>query len=335
MAIRLPDSVPGRCNLLAVLDWGLGHASRSLALAAALLESGESIIMASAGASLDLLRKTDLVPLRLVELPAYGIRYPSQNMIWNIATQLPRILHTIQAERQTVAQLVRQYRIDRIISDSRFGAYHEDCESIFLSHQLQPIFGLPLAIYGYRYLLRPFDAYWVPDEDTEQRLSGELSAPGPLQPVHYIGQLSRLVADSSPLPPRYQTLSLLSGPEPQRSRLEASLLPQLQQLPGQQLLIQGLPQLPFREQRQGNCRILSYTDAAATAHYLQAAELVICRSGYSTLMDLMALGKSAILIPTPGQTEQIYLAHRAAQQGWAKVLEKPSELNKLIASLAP
>ena len=39
------------------------------------------------------------------------------------------------------------------------------------------------------------------------------------------------------------------------------------------------------------------------------ADIVISRSGYSTIMDLARLGKKAIFIPTPGQTEQTsYLA---------------------------
>ena len=36
--------------------------------------------------------------------------------------------------------------------------------------------------------------------------------------------------------------------------------------------------------------------------------MVLCRAGYSTLMDLAFFGKKAIFVPTPGQTEQIYLA---------------------------
>jgi predicted glycosyltransferase len=39
------------------------------------------------------------------------------------------------------------------------------------------------------------------------------------------------------------------------------------------------------------------------------SEKIICRSGYSTIMDLIRLNKGALLIPTPGQTEQEYLAY--------------------------
>ena len=41
---------------------------------------------------------------------------------------------------------------------------------------------------------------------------------------------------------------------------------------------------------------------------MQEASLIISRSGYSTIMDLVQLQKRAILVPTPGQTEQEYLA---------------------------
>jgi UDP-N-acetylglucosamine:LPS N-acetylglucosamine transferase len=45
------------------------------------------------------------------------------------------------------------------------------------------------------------------------------------------------------------------------------------------------------------------------------ADLVISRSGYTTLMDLVALDRSALIIPTPGQAEQEYLADLHARTG--------------------
>ena len=41
---------------------------------------------------------------------------------------------------------------------------------------------------------------------------------------------------------------------------------------------------------------------------IKRSKVVIARSGYSTIMDLYALEKPAILIPTPGQSEQLYLS---------------------------
>ncbi len=343
MPIHLPDIQPGRRNLIAVLDWGLGHASRSLALAHFLKEQGEIVLLASAGAGLSFLSKEYHPAAHILPLPAYQIRYQSSNMVWNIASQLPHILPTIRAEQAAVEQVVRTHHIDRVISDSRFGAYSQHCPSVFLSHQLRPIFGLPFAQWGYRRLLRPFQAFWVPDESGQQRLSGQLSEAGNYKNVHYIGSLSRLRPDKNqeptPQTPRYTLLCLLSGPEPQRTYLEAVLRQQLPAIAGHHLLIQGLPQQEDTDIQEHNYRILAFSDAEATASYLQSAEVIVCRSGYSTLMDLRALGKKAVLVPTPGQTEQSYLAKRAAEQGWAVMLPQTAlnqvgSLEQAIVSLA-
>lgn len=342
MPIQLPDIQPGRRNLIAVLDWGLGHASRSLALARFLETQGEIVLLASAGAALSFLSKEYPNRHNILPLPPYQIRYQSSNMVWNMARQLPHILRTIRSEQQQLQQLLRTHQIDRIISDSRFGAYSKHCPSVFLSHQLHPIFGLPFAQFGYRYLLRHFQEFWVPDENSPQRLSGQLSDPDSYKTVHYIGQLSRLKPDKkqqkTPTEPAYTLVCLLSGPEPQRAYLEAALLAQIQKIPGQHLLIRGLPQ-NSSDVQQGNCRLLAFSDTKATTHYLQKAEIIICRSGYSSLMDLKALGKKAILIPTPGQSEQIYLAQRAKEQGWAvqltqAALKDAGSLQQAILSLA-
>lgn len=340
--LQLPDIQPGRRNLIAVLDWGLGHASRSLALAHFLEEQGEIVFLASAGAGLSFLSKAYPAASHIFPLPAYQIRYQSRHMIWNIARQFPHILHTILAEQKVVEQLVRTHHIDRIISDSRFGAYCQHCPSVFLTHQLHPIFGLPFAQWGYRRLLRHFQAFWVPDESGPQRLSGQLSDARGYKNVHYIGQLSRLQLyrnqEIPPAAPNYRLLCLLSGPEPQRTYLQTALLRQLPSLPGQHLLIQGLPH-ENTDVQQGNCRLLAFTDASATAQYLRSADVIICRSGYSTLMDLQTFGKKAVLIPTPGQTEQLYLAKRAVAQGKAVALSQAAlnqagSLQKAILSLA-
>jgi len=55
-------------------------------------------------------------------------------------------------------------------------------------------------------------------------------------------------------------------------------------------------------------------------------KLVIARSGYSSLMDFSRLRCKTLLIPTPGQTEQEYLAKRCAEKGYAMYIDQ-SKLN--------
>ncbi len=309
----MPPSLPGRRNLLCVLDWGLGHASRSLALLGALEKAGELTFLASCGRARKFLEQ-ERPDLTVHDLPAYDVRYPTGNMPLNVGLQLPKWLRTIAREKRQTARLVEELRIDRIISDSRFGCYHPRVESVMLTHQLHPIFNFGPMSWSYVKYLRRFREVWVPDA-ANRKMSGRLSDPKGYKNVRFIGPLSRL-APGTPAPENWHTLSLLSGPEPMRSRLEKILLEQLRQLTGPHLLIRGVPDEEGMVEEH-NIVIKPFADRQFLARHLPAAQFIICRSGYSTLMDLAALNLSAkvILIPTPGQTEQELLAQTQVQSG--------------------
>jgi hypothetical protein len=306
---------PGRHNLIAVLDWGIGHATRSLALAAKLEAAGESITFAAAGDALEILRAAS--PNReILELPAYDIHYRSSNMHWNVLRQLPALLQTIRKEKKFIDQLLNQRSFDRIISDSRFGCFSAKVPSVMLTHQLRPLFNLPLAELLYRnFLTTNFSEFWVPDQGGDSRLSGRLSDSTGYHNVQYIGPLSRLTPPAVNPEKSFTFVALLSGPEPQRTFFEEKLRRLLPRLPGHHLLVTGkTAAVNFPTDQR--LKVVPYTNADQTAAYLLSAERVICRPGYSTLMDLDRLGVSVpVLVPTPGQTEQIYLAKRLAKAG--------------------
>lgn len=318
----------GQTCLLCVLDWGLGHAARSLALAEQLRAAGVTIHFAASGRARQLLAAA-LPEATIHELPAYDVRYPSGNMPLNVAWQLPKWGLTIWRERRATTALVRQLGIDRVISDSRFGCYLPGVPSVLLTHQLQPITNNRLASRGYRKWLQRFSEYWVPDYP-DQRMSGQLSDPTGYQGVTYIGPLSRLKAPGTRVTP-FDCFALLSGPEPMRTRLEEELTPLLADLPGRHLLVRGVPSAAPARQR-GNVAVVDFADADFLAQHLQAARWIICRAGYSTLMDLAALEITAkrLFIPTPGQTEQFYLARTQVQRG---VGEAVLEQGKLTGNL--
>ncbi|MEM6395456.1 MAG: glycosyltransferase [Bacteroidota bacterium] len=323
-SLDIEPSLDNRLNLIAVLDWGLGHASRSLALAARLRESGERIYWASAGQALEMIKR-ETEDEDCFELPAYDIKYSTRQMAWNIAWQSPKLLRTIRAERKAIDQIVEQSGAGRLISDSRFGCYSKKVPSIFLSHQLRPIVPTPVQ-WMYRRWLVPFDAYWVPDEAGEKSLSGKLSAVANLEPVRRIGVLSRLSGlndscISQEEKSEDQTFDigiLLSGPEPQRTKLERELLILLRDIPGRHWLVRGLPN-GTRVEVPEHVQLTQYANPGQVYKLLTKSRLVVCRSGYSTIMDLHEIShQDILLIPTPGQTEQIYLATLAAQAGWAR-----------------
>ncbi|WP_116107058.1 glycosyltransferase [Lewinella sp. IMCC34191] len=309
-------------TLICCLDWGLGHAARSLALARQLQQEGLRISWASSGPAAEMLRH-ELPGTDIHELPPYRVRYDTKSMVFNVAKQAYYWRKTIRAENKATAKLVADLGIDRIISDSRFGCYHPGVHSVFLSHQLHPITHFAPATRVYRWQLAKFDEFWVPDDPGHNRLSGKLSDPAGYENVLFIGSLPHIM-------PRegvddYDLLALLSGPEPMRTRLEEILLPQLEQLPHASRIVRGLP--ATAKPLDTSLESINFTDTDTLSPLLTAARYVIARPGYSTLMDLRALNKKAILIPTPGQTEQMYLAQRAQLQGWAVAVMDQDKLD--------
>ncbi|HNL37556.1 MAG TPA: glycosyltransferase [Saprospiraceae bacterium] len=298
--------------LVAPLNWGLGHASRCIPLIKTLHQLGAEVILASDGAALQLLR-AEFPDMPSFALPSYRIHYRTANMVWNIAQQLPRILYAIRAEHQTTARLVREHGINGIISDNRYGCFSSKASSVMLTHQLK------LRVPGPRALewsvnallgkaLARFDAVWVPDYEGAQNLSGELAHTA--DPVHrrlsFIGPLTRM--RHAEREQEYDVAVVLSGPEPQRTILEQRLMEQALGLPHRFIFIQGKTKSRKHHYAADNVEVVSYLTSRELNDALSASEVIVCRSGYSSIMDLAALGKKAILIPTPGQTEQEYLA---------------------------
>ncbi|MGB3798733.1 MAG: glycosyltransferase [Lewinella sp.] len=309
-------------TLICCLDWGLGHAARSLALARQLRMEGVRISWASSGPAAEMLRR-ELPDTEIHELPPYRVRYPTKSMVWNVARQSYYWRKNIKAERHATARLVTELGVDRIVSDSRFGCYHPDVHSVFLTHQLHPITHFAPATAVYRWQLAKFDEFWIPDHPGHDRLSGKLSDPAGYENVLFIGPLPHIMPKDGVA--EYDLLALLSGPEPMRTRLEDILLPQLEKLPNSSRIVRGLP--TTAKALDTSIKSINFTNTATLSPLLTAARYVIARPGYSTLMDLRALNKKAILIPTPGQTEQMYLAQRAQLQGWAVAVMDQDKLD--------
>jgi len=303
--------------IIAPLNWGLGHATRCMPLINALLDRGIRPVLASDGAALALLRK-EYPDLTTLDLPAYNIQYRGNNMMLTMGAQLPKIVKAIFSEQRAMKKIVRDHQIDIIISDNRYGIFHPDCRNIFMTHQLNikipnSILEKLVAQINHR-LIRRFDECWVPDYATVPRLAGSLSENPGLPIVKYIGPLSRM--KSAHLPIKYKIAIVLSGPEPQRTNLENILLKQLKTYAAKVCFVRGMvSDTPPPTINNKNISILNYLTTTDLNQILNESEIVICRSGYSSLMDLVKLNKRAILVPTPGQTEQEYLAEYLASAG--------------------
>jgi len=305
--------------LVAPLGWGLGHATRCIPIIELLLREGAEVAIASDGRALALLRQT-FPHLKSHELPGYGIQYRSESMIWNMAIQLPRIFWAIFQEHRKLSQIVQMEGIDGIISDNRFGFFYRRKPCVFITHQvniLTPFRLLSFFVNKFNYLIiSRFNECWIPDVADSPNLSGALSHP--IQPyflkkkTKYLGALSRFQKAVLETPKVYDAVAVLSGPEPQRSRLESALIAQAKNIRGKILIVQGKPEMgglhlpiPLK-----NLEIVPSLPLEELENAIAASEVFIGRSGYSTVMDLARLGKRALLIPTPGQTEQEYLAEK-------------------------
>ena len=295
--------------LVTILNWGLGHASRCIPIIKKLQEYSFEIILASDGRSAQLLKK-EFPELKLIELPAYNIRYSTNNMIFNIAYQFPKILMAIWKENRFVKKLVEKEQIDIIISDHRYGCKSKSTKNIFITHQINiiiPIKPLEWLVNKINhFLINRFNECWVPDFEGEKGLAGRLSKSGKLKNLKYLGPLSRL--EVIKVPKEYDVIAVISGPEPQRTKFENKIVQELKSTKYKSLIVQGKANEKNQFQLNKNIEVISFLDSKQLNIAIQSSEVVICRSGYSSIMDLIKIGKKAILVPTPGQTEQEYLA---------------------------
>ncbi len=319
--LRMNDSKNIRI-LLAPLDWGLGHATRCIPLIRYLQLKGCEVVLAADGAGASLLA-AEFPSISFRTLKGYGIRYNSGSSLFgSMLLQLPRIFSSIQQEHFWLKELLEKEQFDIVISDNRPGFWNKKTHNIYITHQLLIHSGKgkwlnrQLQKLHARYMKKSTEV-WVPDLPGNRNLAGELSHP--LQPIiqpTYLGLLSRLEKQeySEQI---YDLTVILSGPEPQRTILEETIFQQLPSYSGKVLFIRGLPQQNHSAlQSYPHITIHDHLPAVELQHTLSASKLVICRSGYTTLMDLMKLGKKAFLIPTPGQPEQEYLAQYMQEQSY-------------------
>lgn len=302
--------------LIAPLNWGLGHVARCIPIIQELERLGAEVMLASDGVALHLLQ-AEFPHLRVFELPSYRIRYETANMVWNIGKQLPRIIWAVRNEHVALINLVQEQGINGIISDNRYGCFSKNCCSVLLSHQLHPLVPGRLLSWLTNKLLQiamaKFDTVWVPDVAEAPGLSGDLSHGRPVhKDVRFAGILTRM--GTYDREPDYDVAVVLSGPEPQRSILEQLLLEQAMFMPHKFIFVQGKTQSKKHYYVADNIEVVSYLTSKDLNDVLMASKVLVSRSGYSSIMDLAGLGKKAVLIPTPGQTEQEYLAKCLADQ---------------------
>ena len=306
--------------LVAPLDWGLGHATRCIPIITAFEAQGFVVLIAAEKNGAALLAK-EFPHIKILPLQGYRVSYSKNKYLFfaKMLSQLNKIKTAIIHENKWLKKIIEEYKIDIVVSDNRYGLHNKKAYNIFVTHQLFIKTGNRFTEWlaqkiNYNYI-NNFNECWVPDEEGNENLAGALSHSliQPKIPVKYIGVLSRftkIVVEKN-----IDLLVMLSGPEPQRTMLEKILLKQLNETKLKTILVRGLPAETtkiFSENK--TVEIINHLPANDLNKLINSAKIVVSRSGYSTVMDLAVLQQPSILIPTPGQTEQEYLAKYLAEK---------------------
>lgn len=304
--------------LICPLNWGLGHAARCIPLIKMFQQKECNVIVAGDKLLLHFIR-SEFPEIKSIPLKGMIIKYGKKaNWPLFFIFKLPKLLFCIFKEHRSIKKVVKKYNVDIVISDNRFGLFGSNAYSIYITHQLYIKLPAVTSIFEgwvnkiHRFLIKKFDECWVPDFENGLTLAGELSHPPKTLPnTTYIGPLSRFTEylNQAGHKNKFDIAVILSGPEPQRSILENLLLSQLKTTSYKAIIIQGKPEYKQNLALSNNIQMTSIMNTAQLYETIMQSEVILCRSGYTSIMDILAIGHKAILIPTPGQSEQEYLAN--------------------------
>ncbi|MBL4655100.1 MAG: glycosyltransferase [Bacteroidia bacterium] len=323
----------GKRVLVAPLDWGLGHATRCIPVIWELQNQDVEVVIGVGSDSSKHILQEVFPSNKFIEINGYNISYPSNgNMAWSMMLKTPSILKRIKKEHNELDSFIEEFKLDAVISDNRYGLWSDKIYSILITHQLniqtpnfltvaKPVLGKLTDSF-----IKKFDECWIPDFKDENSLSGKLSINAKDSCLH-IGPLSRFqLSDNIPLRPPYRKgdysqekkwdiTAIVSGPEPQRTIFEELLITQLKSLDSRCLIIGGKPNIQENREIGTNITFVNHLSPNKFKEAILSSEILISRPGYSTIMDLYYLGAKAVFVPTPGQTEQEYLADYHFSQG--------------------
>lgn len=262
--------------------------------------------------------RAELPDLSFINFPGFSPGYSRfLPQYFAMLLKSPILLFHIISEHRRLGKIIKEHDIDIVISDNRFGLWNKSVTTVYVTHILRIPLPAPLRIFEIigvilqRYIINKFDHCIIPDLPGEYNLSGRLSHNIRLPAnTRYTGILSRFDvshSNSGSFDFPHNTI-ILSGPEPQRGILRMKLVKALENESVTTIILEGQPEKDGPAESKGN--IISYPHLAShqLAELLKTSRCIISRSGYTTIMDLVFLKRSAFLIPTPGQTEQEYLA---------------------------
>ncbi len=314
--------------LFGVFDWGLGHATRDIPLIDELLKKHEVHII-STGRALELLKNQFKENCIYYDVPSVYVPYnKTRFFVPYFVMSIPRVLRSLRTARKQSEKIIKK-GFDKIISDCRFDVYDIPEKSYLINHQLRikAPYGVenPLEWWLAK-MMRKYGKIIVPDFD-ENSLAGDLDHNLRYiqeEKIEYIGILSHL--KKLELRKDINYFISISGPEPQRTVFEKKIMEQINSLNYGKVVIAGGNPSAKIEKHFKNITFYSFLDAKKQEETMNRARFIISRPGYTTMMELAELNKNALLIPTPGQTEQEYLARYYEEKGYFRYVNQ-NEMN--------
>jgi hypothetical protein len=326
--------------LICPLEWGLGHATRMIPVASELLKLNHNVIFASGEGHLSLIRR-ELPECSCISFPGFNPGYSRYlPQYFAMFLRIPQLVFHITMEHFRLRRIITDYSIDIVISDNRFGLWNKNIISVYVTHM--PRIPFPAAfkflegagIFLHRLVIRKYDFCFIPDLPGEENISGRLSHGMKLPDnIRYIGLLSRFSNENTsarnPIESVHNAI-ILSGPEPQKGMLKKKLISIFRERKPDTVIFEGNPDLNTEPPGDGNIVFYNHLPAGEMKSIIKGSDLIISRSGYTTIMDLITLNCSALLIPTPGQTEQEYLAGYLSEKGLFSYLRQNDLDNNIM-----
>ena len=304
--------------LFGIFDWGLGHATRDIPLITELLKNNEVHII-STGRALKLTQDYFGQRCKYYDVPSVYSPYTRTPFFkTKLTITLPMIIKSLRKARKKSKIIVDQ-GFDKVISDCRYDVYDKLENSFFITHQVR--FKTP---FGIERVVERWLGKWtkkyrfviVPDYE-ENDLTGLLSHNLRYiskDRIRYVGILSHI--KKLELPEDIDYLISISGPEPQRTVFFKKITSQVNQLTGKVVIAGGTPDIS-QTSNKDNVVFYSFLNSHQQEEMMNRAKFIISRPGYTTVMEIAELGKKNVLfLPTPGMSEQEYLADYYEEKGY-------------------
>jgi len=319
--------------LICPLDWGLGHATRCVPLIIQFLAEGHQVVIGADRKPLAFL-KQEFPTLKTVVIPGCEVTYGKEGGRLKLFYESVKFFNFIKKEHSFIDAIIKENNIDVLISDNRYGLWSNKIKSIIITHQLYvkvPL-GEKIVHQKIEKLIENFDECWIPDVPGKSNLSGDLSHLYPIKVKHrFIGSLSRFSTKKNATPSvsqgreivskgekkyDFDIIAIISGPEPQRTIFEKLVFKEIELNKLNAIVVRGLPgdSLQLRHENK-KIKVYNHLGTQLLEECILKSKVVVCRAGYSSIMDLTTLHKKAILIPTLGQTEQEYLSEYHVGKG--------------------